>query len=132
MLQTINYQLGLLHLMHLLVTSDGHIDEREKSAIDQLQREEKIPHWLLDDFENAISTKSEFEIYMQGVEFLNNCTEDEKLAAFVHLYRLAESDNTVHIREIRFLLYSLKSTEVDFKDVMLIAKMVKSRQAAAA
>ena len=51
MLQTINYQLGLLHLMHLLVTSDGHIDEREKSAIDQLQREEKIPHWLLDDLD---------------------------------------------------------------------------------
>ena len=56
---------------------------------------------------------------------LNRCSEDEKLTAFVHLYRLTEVDDSVHRKEVRFLLYSLKATNVAFEDVELNAKLDK-------
>ena len=124
--QNLNYQLGLLHFAHLLVSADGNIDEREKMAMKELQAEEEIPEILFHEFEKAVLPKSEREVFQQGVTFLNQCNEHEKLCALVHLYRMAEADNQVHIKEVRLLLYSLKSTNVEFEDVVLTARMVKA------
>jgi uncharacterized tellurite resistance protein B-like protein len=124
--QNLNYQLGLLHFAHLLVTVDGFIDEREKKAIRTLQEEEQIPELVLHEFEEAIIPKSEREVFQQGVTLLNQCNEQEKLSALVHLYRMAEADNHLHIKEVRLLLYSLKATNVEFEDVVLTARMVKA------
>jgi len=40
--QNMDFQLGLLHFVHLLVTVDGHIDEREKETIFSIKKEESI------------------------------------------------------------------------------------------
>jgi|SRR6267154_759458 len=124
--QNLNYQLGLLHFAHLLVTVDGVVDEREKKAMRELQVEEQIPELVFDEFEKTIIPKSEREVFQQGVSLLNQCDEQEKLCALVHLYRMAEADNQVHIKEVRLLLYSLKATNVEFDDVVLTANMVKA------
>jgi uncharacterized tellurite resistance protein B-like protein len=124
--QNLNYQLGLLHFAHLLVTVDGVVDEREKKAMRELQIEEQIPELVFHEFEEAIIPKSEREVFQQGVSLLNLCNEQEKLCALVHLYRMAEADNQVHIKEVRLLLYSLKATNVEFDDVVLTANMVKA------
>jgi hypothetical protein len=124
--QNLKYQLGLLHFAHLLVTADGSIDERERKAMKDLQTEEQIPENVFSKFENDVSPKSEKEIFQEGVHLLNQCDEHEKLCAQVHLYRLAEADDLVHIKEVRFLLYSLKATSVEFDDVVLTARMAKA------
>jgi uncharacterized tellurite resistance protein B-like protein len=124
--QNLNYQLGLLHFAHLLVTVDGFIDEREKKAMSDLRAEEEIPEPVLHEFEKTVIPKSEKEVFQQGVTLLNQCTEQEKLCALVHLYRMAEADNQMHIKEVRLLLYSLKATHVEFEDVVLTARMVKA------
>jgi len=124
--QNQNYQLGLLHFAHLLVTVDGFIDEREKNAINSLLKEEQIPEEVYSDFQKLVKSKSEREIYDRGVKFLSQCSEEEKLSALVHLYRLSEIDNNVHVKEVRLLLYSLKATNVEFEDVVLSAKMLKA------
>jgi len=121
-----DFQLGLLHFVHLLVMVDGAIDQREKAAIRKIKLEEKIPDWIFDDFEESVTEKSERQIYEEGVEMLNRCTEEEKLTAFVHLYRLSEADDNVHVREVRLLLYSLKATRISFEDVELSARMSKA------
>jgi hypothetical protein len=126
--QNLNYQLGLLHFAHLLVTVDGFIDEREKKAMKDLQAEEQIPETVFNEFERAITPKSEKEVFQQGVDFLNQCDENEKLCALVHLYRMAEADSLVHIKEVRLLLYSLKATNVEFDDVVLTAQMVNAQR----
>ena len=41
--QTLNYQLGLLHFVHLLVMVDGVIDERERKAVQAILSEEQVP-----------------------------------------------------------------------------------------
>lgn len=124
--QSLNYQLGLLHFAHLLVTVDGFVDEREKKAMLDLQFEEQISEPVYNEFEKAILPKSEREVFQQGVALLNQCNEQEKLCALVHLYRMAEADNLVHVKEVRLLLYSLKATNVEFEDVVLTARMVKA------
>ena len=121
-----NFQLGLLHFVHLLVMVDGAIDQREKAAIRKIKLEEKIPDWIFDDFEESVPEKTGRQIYEEGVELLNRCTEEEKLCAFVHLYRLSEADDNVHVKEVRLLLYSLKATRIAFEDVELSARMSKA------
>lgn len=125
-LQNMEFHLGLLHFVHLLVMVDGLIDQREKDAMLRIKLEENIPDWLFDDFDASISHKTERQIYDEGVDMLNHCTEEEKLCAFVHLYRLSESDDNIHVKEVRFLLYSLKATKIAFEDVVLSTRMSKA------
>lgn len=63
----IHYQLGLLHLVHLLVTVDGHIDDRERAAIAAIRREENMSEQLCLDFEKKVETLKEQEIYSAGI-----------------------------------------------------------------
>lgn len=107
----ITFQVGLLHFVHLLAMVDGSIDQREKAAIRKIKLEEKIPDWVFDDFEESLFQRTEREIFEEGVELLNRCSEEERLTAFVHLYRLSEADDSIHVKEVRFLLYSLKATK---------------------
>lgn len=124
----INFHLGLLHFVHLLVTVDGHIDDRERAAIAQIKKEEGIPDDVYLDFEKNVAMCTEQEIYSRGVDFLNACTEEERLTAFVHLYRLAEADTSITNKEVRFLLYGLKVTNISFEDVVLSASMTGNSQ----
>jgi uncharacterized tellurite resistance protein B-like protein len=124
--QNQNYQLGLLHFAHLLITVDGFVDDREKNAITSLLKEEQIPEEVYHDFQKLVNTKSERELYERGVSLLSQCSEEEKLSALVHLYRLSEIDDNVHVKEVRLILYSLKVTNVEFDDVVLSAKMLKA------
>lgn len=119
----LNYQLGLLHLVHLLVTVDGHIDDRERAAISALRREENMSEKLCLDFEKKVETMKEQEIYSAGINLLSTCSDEERLAAFVHLYKLAEADSSISNKEVRFLLYGLKINNVSFEDVVLSANM---------
>ncbi|MBS1556745.1 MAG: hypothetical protein ACK514_05860 [Bacteroidota bacterium] len=119
----INYQLGLLHLVHLLVTVDGHIDDRERMAIEAIRKEENISEQLCTEFEKKVETMKEQEIYSAGINLISNCTDDERLAAFVHLYKLAEADASISNKEVRFLLYGLKLNNVSFEDVILTASL---------
>jgi uncharacterized tellurite resistance protein B-like protein len=121
-----NYQMGLLYFTHLLVTVDGYIDDLEKAAIKNLLKEEQISEQVYGEFLKAVATKKEHEVYDLGVKFLSSCTEEEKLSALVHLYRLSEADNNVHVKEVRLILYSLKATNVEFEDVVLAANMLKA------
>ena len=113
-----DYHLGLLHLVHLLVSADGVIDETEKAALQAIKEREGIPNDLFTQFEQTVKSRKEREIYETGIDYLNKCTEDEKLRAFVILYKISEVDGRVHVKEVRLLLYSIKLTGVEFDDVI--------------
>lgn len=124
--QNINFHLGLLHFVHLLTIVDGVIDERERLAIKNIIREEDIPATVVADFEKSVAGKTEKDVYQDGLAFLNQCSDDEKKCVFVHLYRLTEVDDKVHVKEVRLLLYSIKASNIDFEDVELIARLTKA------
>ena len=119
-----NYQLGLLHLVHLLISADGVIEEREKKALERIKAIEKISDELFREFVEMAQKKKEREIYNDGITMINSCTEEEKIMAFVHLYKISEADNEVHVKEVRLLLYSVKMSNVEFNDVVVRAATV--------
>ncbi len=119
-----DYQLGLLYLVHLLAGVDGKIDTHERQAINTICQSEKIEDVLTEKFEHEVQTKKEREIYQAGIECLSRCTDEERLRAFSILYRLAEADGRIHVKEVRLLLYSIKVSGVEFEDVVKAAEKI--------
>lgn len=117
-----NYQLGLLYLVHLLVSADGIVDDNELAALQSIKAREGISDEAFEAFERDVTVKKEKEIYQQGIEMLNQCGDAEKLKAFVTLYKISEIDGRVHVKEVRLLLYSIKMTGIEFDDVVHHAK----------
>lgn len=117
-----NYHLGLLYLVHLLVSADGVVDENELTALANIRKRENISDETFNEFQTAVKIKKEKDIYQQGIEYLNRCSDEEKLKAFVILYKISEVDGRVHVKEVRLLLYSIKMTGIEFDDVVNRAK----------
>lgn len=117
-----HFHLGLLYMVHLLIGSDGMVSEDEKESLLKIKTIEGISEEIFQKFSEAISRKLEREIYQDGIDYLNKCTDPQKLRAFVHLYRLSEADGNVHVKEVRLLLYSIKMTGIEFNDVVELAK----------
>lgn len=117
-----SFQLGLLYLVHLLISSDGVIDDSEREALLGIKAKEKISDEQFAEFQRNVNEKKERDIYQEGIELLNKCTDEEKLNAFVHLYKISEADGRVHVKEVRLLLYSIKMTGIEFNDVVMKAQ----------
>ncbi len=121
---TKNSQLGLLHLAHILISADGTIDQKEYEALAKIKVKDSIPDLIFTTFEESIKGKKGKEIYTEGIDLINSCTDEQKLNAFVHLYKMAEADGRVHIKEVRLLLYTIKSSGIEFNDVVARAKSI--------
>lgn len=119
-----NYHLGLLLLVHLLINVDGDLDESERAALASIIQKEGIPEDIVTEFEQSVTNTSERDIYHRGIQLLNKCTDDDKIMALVHLYKLSEADGLVHVKEVRLLLYSIKMVGVEFNDVVARAKSI--------
>lgn len=118
-----DFHLGLLYLVHLLVGADGVVDETETKALQNIRKREKIGEDVFAEFEQSVKAMKEKDIYQQGIEYLNKCNDEEKLNAFVLLYKMTEVDGRVHVKEVRLLLYSIKMTGIEFDDVVNKAKL---------
>ena len=121
-----NYQLGLLYLVHLLVSADGVVDANELAALEKIKSSEKIPDDVYAQFKSDIQTKKERDIFQEGIDAISACSREEKLNAFSILYKMSEVDGRVHVKEVRLLLYSTKMTGVEFDDVVKKASSMQS------
>lgn len=121
------YQAGLLHFAYLLVMVDGQLDQREQQMLMAICAEEELEVDAYNKFLDEAAALTEHQIYQHGLELLNTCSTDEKIAAMVHLFRLSEADNNLHKKEVRLLFYALQLMDVDFEDVELSARLSSSR-----
>ncbi|MCA6378450.1 MAG: TerB family tellurite resistance protein [Cytophagales bacterium] len=119
-----DYHLGLLYLVHLLIGIDGIVDENEQRQLLKIRDAEGVAADVFEEFENQVKQMKNRDIYQLGIEFINKCSDEKKLDAFVHLYKMSEADGTVHVKEVRLLLYSIKQASIEFSDV--IARATKS------
>jgi len=120
-----NYQLGLLYLVHLLINADGIINKNEVMALEKIKEKEKISPATFEEFLQHIKSKKPKEIYQDGIALINDCDDQRKLQVFVHLYKLSEIDGSVHVKEVRLLLYSIKMAAIEFNDVVAAALNTK-------
>jgi uncharacterized tellurite resistance protein B-like protein len=123
---TSNYHLGILNLTHLLVSADGIVDDQEKQALARLRKLEQIDDDVFEAFSQSIQSKKERDIYKEGIDSINACTDEEKLKALALLYKMSEVDGRVHAKEVRLLLYSIKLTGIEFDDVVKKAGTLQS------
>ena len=126
--QNKNYHLGLLYLIRLLINADGVVESSENETLKKVKKHESIPEGTLVEFEKDVINKREREVYQTGIDYLNRCTEEEKLNAFVHLYKMSEADGRVHVKEVRLLLYSIRQANIEFNEVVAKAKQLKYAQ----
>ncbi|HEY8937518.1 MAG TPA: hypothetical protein VIM65_19970 [Cyclobacteriaceae bacterium] len=119
-----DYHLALLHFVHMLINTDNRIDDREMELILKIKKEEQIDDASFLEFSRSIAQLNRQDIFNRGLNLLNNCTEEEKLCAFVYLFQLAEADTSISMKETRLLLHALKATNVDFNDVDISASLV--------
>ena len=126
--QNKNYHLGLLYLIRLLINADGVVESSENETLKKVKKHESIPEETLVEFEKDVINKREREVYQTGIDYLNRCTEEEKLNAFVHLYKMSEADGRVHVKEVRLLLYSIRQANIEFNEVVEKAKQLKYAQ----
>ena len=118
-----NYQLALLYLVHLLMSADGVVDENETKELHKIKTREGIPDSTFNEFKTAISEKKGRDIYQTGIEYMNLCSDEEKMKAFVILYKMSEVDGSVHVKEVRLLLYCIKVSGIEFDDVVAKASI---------
>jgi uncharacterized tellurite resistance protein B-like protein len=123
---TSSYQLGILNLTHLLVSADGIVDDQEKQALARLRKLENIEDDVFETFTQTVSSMKERDIYKEGIDSINACTDEEKLRALALLYKMSEVDGRVHAKEVRLLLYSIKLTGIEFDDVVKKAGTLQS------
>ena len=117
-----NYQLGLLYLVKLLIDADGIADEKELEALRVIKEKENIPDEIYSTFEFEVKQLKDREVYNAGIAHLHACSPEEKLNVFTILYKLSEVDGRVHLKEIKLLLYSIKTAGLDLDDVVTHAK----------
>lgn len=118
-----NYHLGLLYLVHLLMSADGIVDENETKELHRIKTREGVPDSTFAEFNKAISEKKGRDIYQTGIEYMNLCSDEEKMRAFVILYKMSEVDGRVHVKEVRLLLYCIKVSGIEFDDVVAKASI---------
>lgn len=117
------YYAGLLALTTVLINSDGEISEKELDYIQKIRESEGIPEALFNSIREAILGKTEREVYQLGIDAINECTDQEKLRAFLKMYQMAMADGVIHVKEVRLLLYAVKLTHVDLNTVVRLAEV---------
>ena len=126
MLTDNHYHNSILLFSYLIINSDGILDVNEKIAIRKICEHENIPENYLLDFIAEVTAHSEREIFNIGHEEIENCTDKEKINVFAWLHRISEADGDVHVKEVRFLLYSIKRAGIEFEHVIEAAKKFPS------
>ena len=118
MLTENHFHNSILLLSYLITNADGILDDSELEAIGKICKYEKIEDAALINFVNGIPSLTEREVYEKGLEEITICSNEEKIRVFAWLHRISEADGNVHVKEVRFLLYSIKKAGIEFEDVL--------------
>lgn len=104
--------------MHLLISADGTIDDHEVKALELVRSRERISPDFFKNFIESLKGKKDRELFDIAINTINGCTDEEKLHVFVILYKLAEVDGRVHLKEIKLLLWALRLAKIEFEEVV--------------
>jgi uncharacterized tellurite resistance protein B-like protein len=119
MLTENHFNNGLLLLAYLITAADGVLDDSERKALIAIANHEGIDLEYLDNFIKYAQALPEKSIYQIGLDEIDKCSDSQKMKAFCWLYRISEVDGKVHVKEVRFLLYSLRQAGLEIDDVIV-------------
>ena len=117
-----HFKNSLLLLSYLIMFADGTLDDLEAKAIQKICTHEGISDDELKQFLEEAKNMREKDIYYKGLEEIDFCSDEDKIRIFAWLYLISEVDGNVHVKEVRFLLYSAKKAGIEFDDVVKESK----------
>ena len=112
------FQEGLLYLAHSAASADEINHPAESRAIEKIIEQEKIPEDLYLEVNRTVESALEKEIYKKGMTCFLQIPKEERLRGLAWLYKLIEADGMVHIKEAKWLLYVISSTDVDLDEIL--------------
>ena len=118
-----HYQNSLLLLSYLVINADGKLEKSEIEALKKICEFEDIDESLMTSFLEKVQLMPEKDVYQTGIDEISSCSDPEKIKIFSWLYKISESDGKVDAREVRFLLYAVRSAGIEFDQVMDYARM---------
>lgn len=118
MLSENHYQNSILLLSFLLMNADGVLEDSETEAIGQICKHENIQRDTWGKFLNDVKGYTERQVYEMGIDEVSLLPDADKIKVFAWLHRISEADGNVHVKEVRFLLYSIKKAGIEFKEVL--------------
>jgi len=116
------FKKGLLYLLYSVSLADGVHDKMEKIAIENIRKNEKIPQHIYKKFMSDINVDRDEELYRKGITSILKCGRKEKVRAMAWVHKLIEADGHFHIKEARFLLYSIAALDIDVDEVMNLSQ----------
>lgn len=123
-METNKYNEALLSLLRVIVYADGVFDDDESNAIKEICDIESISDAYYDDFCERVKNLSEKDMYIKGIDSVQECSQEEQIKIYVWLYKMAEVDGTIHVKEVRFLLYSFRQADIEFEQVEEAARKI--------
>ena len=120
------YHYGILYMIHLIIAADDVIDAGELKALETVIKTEGMDADIYRKFIDETAEMSEKEIFHKGIDIISSCSREQMIRAFAWLMKISESDGHVHVKEIRFLLYSVKKAGIGFNEVVAESKALPS------
>ncbi len=124
------YKKGVLYLSYSISLADGVAHETEKAAMDKIRQSEHIPKSIYNEFNRDRAHSTEKEIYRTGIDSLKKCDKDHQLRTFAWIFKIMEADGHIHVKEARFMLYALKSFDVNLDEVISYTQKLPNINAA--
>lgn len=111
-----------MYLTHSVIRSDGVIHNNESYALNKLHEYEGISLDVHNSFLSEIENLEANQIYKLGLEALKQCSQDEQRKVLAWIHAIVEIDKTVDVKEARFLLYAINSTDINLEEVFETSK----------
>jgi len=108
---------GILSRSLIFINALSLIDIEDK-ALMKIRDRERIPLTIFRRICKGDPGKKTEGNLSSGIDLINSCDDQKKLKAFVHLLKISEIDGSVHVKEVRLLLYSIKMADVEFNAVV--------------
>jgi uncharacterized tellurite resistance protein B-like protein len=102
---------GLVALYHLLITADGHVDEKELKMGQLMKQHEKIEDWQFNYFLRKMEDLDKEDIIKECLTNLRKCDEQSQIKCIAWMSLIANSDGFMAPEEWK-LIYYIYNTEL--------------------
>jgi hypothetical protein len=121
----LDFILGLLNLVYVLIKSDKEFADAERAYLAKIIDEEGVPTPVFDRFMAVANSSTERDCYNAGLHHISMCNREERLRAFVWMQQMAFAVGKVSPKEVRLLLYAVKRTDITIEEVMANAEKME-------
>ena len=118
-----HYLEGLVSLYHLLITADGHIDDKEVKMGEVMKKSENIDDWEFKFYLSKIKEERKEIVINNCIESLSKCDQDLRVRCIAWLSLIANSDGFMDPEEWKLIYYIYNTAlKLNLTDILEMQK----------